>query len=87
MVNILACFRYLLEGAVPVLVKSILDWFQLQADGAAEMSEGYYYALLLMLYSLVRSYSGMLADYICESTNVRITNDIRVYFFIRDLNC
>ena len=27
LVNILAFFRYILEGCMPVLVKRILDWF------------------------------------------------------------
>jgi len=71
-------FRYVGECSFPLLIKQILNWFELQAAGEATMFDGYYYAAMITVYVFIRSYCGLFADYIYDSINARVRNLFRV---------
>lgn len=71
-------FRYVGECSFPLLIKQILNWFELQAAGQATMFDGYYYAAMITVYVFVRSYCGLFADYIYDTINARVRNLFRV---------
>lgn len=70
--------RYILECSFPLLIKAILNWFELENSGGATMSEGYYYATMITVFVFVRSYCGNFSDYVIEIINTRVRSNIRV---------
>ena len=85
-VRIVYVFRYFLECSFPLLLKEMLTWFEIEDDGNLKMYEGYIAAGLISIFMLLRSYSGLLADYILEIVNGRIRNCLRVVYYILFIN-
>jgi hypothetical protein len=56
----------------------MLNWIELEDNGNLNMNEGYLYATLMSLFIILRSYTGLLGDYILEIVNARIRNNLRV---------
>lgn len=78
MINFLFVFKYFLECSFPLLLKQLLNWIELEDNGDLDMNEGLLYAALISLFIMLRSYCGLLADYIIEIVNGRIKNNLRV---------
>lgn len=76
--NIVFVFRYFLECSFPLLLKQMLNWIELEDNGNLDMTDGYVYATLISLFVVLRSYCGLLTDYILEIVNARIRNNLRV---------
>lgn len=73
-------FRYIGECSFPLLIKQILNWFELEANEGASMTDGYYYAGMITLFVFLRSYCGLFADYVYDTINARVRNLLRVIF-------
>jgi hypothetical protein len=56
----------------------MLNWIELEDNGDLDMNEGFLYATLISLFIVLRSYCGLLGDYILEIVNGRIRNNLRV---------
>jgi hypothetical protein len=82
MANLIFVCRYFLECSFPLLLKQMLNWIELEDNGNLDMTDGYLYAGLISFFVILRSYCGLLSDYILEIVNARIRNNLRVKILI-----
>lgn len=75
--NVIFFFRYFLECSFPLLLKGFLNWFTVDKSNL-DLSIGFIYATLITVFIILRSYCGLLSDYILEIANGRLKNQLRV---------
>lgn len=65
-----------------MVLKVLLEWVE---NEDPDMTKGYIYAGVIAFTILMRSYTGLLADYYIENASAIIRNVVRVIFALRIL--
>lgn len=61
----------------PVILKLMLEWIE---EENPDMQQGYIIAGMISLALLLRSYVGLIGDYLLELANAKIRNSVRVKY-------